>query len=78
MSVWITGKIFNFTANNSQPRFMDINKQPLTIHEIKLLVKAKQERYQAAIKNNISFDKLKAMHESINELKMLLQKRKGK
>ena len=71
-------QIFNFTVNNPQSRFMDINKQPLTIHEIKLLVKAKQQQYQEAIKNNVSFDKLKAMHESINELKMLLQKRKGR
>jgi len=55
---------------------MDINKNQLTIHEIKLLLKAKQEQYQEAIKNNTSFDKLKAMHESINELKVLLQKRK--
>jgi hypothetical protein len=55
---------------------MDINKKQLTIPELKLLLKAKQEQYQAAIKNNVSFDKLKTMHESINELKVILQKRK--
>jgi hypothetical protein len=54
---------------------MKSNKAPTNISEIRALIKAKQKYYEEAIKNNVPFDKLKAIHESINELKSLLPKK---
>jgi len=54
---------------------MTNNDLPNKISELKSLIKAKEKYYYEAIKNNVAFDKLKAIQESINDLKSLLPKR---
>ncbi len=55
---------------------MEINKFSHNSSELKALLKAKERYYYEAIKNNVQFDKIKAIQESIRELKSLLSKRK--
>ena len=56
--------------------FMVNNDLPTKLSELKSLIKAKEKYYYEAIKNNVAFDKLKAIQDSINNLKSLLPKRK--
>jgi len=52
------------------------NDLPTKLSELKSLIKAKEKYYYEAIKNNVAFNKLKAIQDSINNLKSLLPKRK--
>jgi len=54
------------------------NKISFSTSDLKSLIKAKEKYYYDAIKNNVAFDKIKAIQESINELKALLPKRRKK
>jgi hypothetical protein len=57
---------------------MQSNNLPRDTSDLKSLIKAKEKYYYEAIKNNIAFDKLKSLQESISELKALLPKRRKK
>jgi len=57
---------------------MEINKLPDNPSELKELLKAKEKYYFDAIKNNVKFDKIKVIEESIKELKRRLSTRKSK
>lgn len=57
---------------------MEINKLPVNPSELKDLLKAKEKYYHEAIKNNVKFDKIKVIEESIKELKRRLLTRNSK
>jgi glutaredoxin-related protein len=57
---------------------MEINKLPDNPSELKDLLKAREKYYHEAIKNNVKFDKIKVIEESIKELKRRLSTRKSK
>jgi glutaredoxin-related protein len=56
---------------------MEINKLPDNPFELKELLKAREKYYHEAIKNNVKFDKIKVIEESIKELKRRLSTRKS-
>jgi len=57
---------------------MEMNEQFQSPSELEDLLKAKEKYYYEAIKNNVKFDKLKTIQESIKELKLLISKKKRK
>jgi hypothetical protein len=73
---FIVHKNLNFNVFTPQTLFMEISNLPDNPSDLKALLKAKEKYYYEAIKNNVKFDKIKALQESITELKSLLSKRK--
>jgi len=71
----ITHKLSNFIGYTLK-LFLMQNKISFSTSDLKSLIKAKEKYYYDAIKNNVAFDKIKAIQESINELKALLPKRR--
>ena len=57
---------------------MQLNDRAPHPSELQDLLKAKEKYYYEAIKNNVKFDKLKAIQEGIRELKLLISKKKRK
>jgi len=55
---------------------MKTNEPSHSTSELEDLLKARKKYYYEAIKNNVKFDKLKAIQEGISELKIILLKRK--
>ncbi len=55
---------------------METHKLSDNPSKLRALLKAKEKYYYEAIKNNVKFDSIKAIEESIKELKSLLSKKK--